>query len=48
MGVNHRRADVFVAQEFLDGADIIDLGQEVRRERMAFWTSLVVTDLSMT
>ena len=32
MGVNHGGGDVFVAEEFLDGANIIALFQQVRSE----------------
>jgi hypothetical protein len=35
VGVDHRRADVLVAHEFLDRADVVAALQEVRRERMA-------------
>ena len=34
MGVNHRRANVLVTQEFLDRANVIAIGQQVRGERM--------------
>jgi hypothetical protein len=35
MGVDHRRTHVFVAQELLDGADVIARFQQMRGERMA-------------
>ncbi len=35
MGVNHRRADVFVAEEFLHRADVVTVGQQVGCKRMA-------------
>jgi hypothetical protein len=35
MGVNHRRANVLVAQEFLHGADVVAISQQVCRERIA-------------
>ncbi len=35
MGVNHRRADVAVSQEFLDGADVVAVFEQVNREGMA-------------
>jgi len=35
VGVNHRRANVLVAQQFLHGAETSAIGQQVRGERMA-------------
>ena len=35
MRINHRRANVLVAQEFLHGANIVAIGQEVGGEGMA-------------
>jgi hypothetical protein len=29
MGINHRGFDIFVAEEFLDGADVVAVLQEV-------------------
>jgi hypothetical protein len=34
VGVDHRRFDVLVPQQFLDGADIVTVFQEVRGERV--------------
>ena len=35
MGVDHGGADVFVAEELLDGTDVVAVFQEVGRERVA-------------
>jgi hypothetical protein len=35
MGVNHRRANVAMAQQFLHGANVVAVGQKVRRKRMS-------------
>ena len=35
MGIDHRRFDVFVAEEFLDGANIVPGFQQVGRKAMA-------------
>jgi hypothetical protein len=34
VGVNHSRANVLVAEQFLHGADVVPIGQQVRGERM--------------
>ncbi len=34
MGVDHGRADVLVAQEFLHRADVVTIGQQMRGKRM--------------
>ena len=33
MGVDHRRANVLVPQEFLHGADVVAVGQQMGGER---------------
>ena len=35
MGIDHRRADIFVPQQFLHGADIVTIFQEVCRKAVA-------------
>jgi hypothetical protein len=35
VGVEHRRLDIFVTQEFLDGSDIIAVLQQMGGKRMA-------------
>jgi len=35
VGVDHCRADVLVAEQFLDGADVVPVQQQVRGEAMA-------------
>ena len=35
VGVNHRRADIRVAEELLDGADVVAGFEEMGRERVA-------------
>jgi hypothetical protein len=39
VGIEHRGADALVAQELLDGADVVAPYQEVGRERMALMPS---------
>lgn len=34
MGVNHRRAYICMSKQFLDGTDVISIGQKMRCERM--------------
>ena len=35
VGVNHRRAHVAVAEQLLNGSDVVSVLEQVRRERMA-------------
>jgi hypothetical protein len=35
MGVDHRGFDIFMAEEFLHGADIVAMLQQLRRKTMA-------------
>lgn len=35
MGINHRSFDIFVTKQFLDGADVVAILQEVSSEGMA-------------
>ena len=34
VGVDHRRGDIAVAQEFLNGADVVPVFEQVGRERV--------------
>ena len=40
MGVNHRRRHIFVAKQFLNGANVIAALQQMPRERMATYAAL--------
>ena len=35
MRINHRRTDILVAKQFLDGSDVVSFFKEVRGKRMA-------------
>jgi hypothetical protein len=44
--VDHGRANVVVPQQFLDGADVVAVGQKVRGERRNVWLVLRFSHIS--